>query len=94
MSAGGMRLVFATNGLAFTRVVIIPAKGFPNAVTRNRCKRQTKEAFRAMKPRLAGGYDLAVIGYPGEFDYHSRESQLAGLLTRAGILSPRFSKEN
>ncbi|TFH04390.1 MAG: ribonuclease P protein component, partial [Spirochaetales bacterium] len=76
-----------------TRVVIIPARGFPNAVTRNKCRRQTREAFREMKPRITPGFDLVVVSYSGDADYHAREMQLAGLLTRAGILSPRSSKE-
>jgi len=88
-----MRLVCMKNGRAFSRVVVIPAKGFPTAVARNACRRQTKEAYRALKPGIASGFDIVIVAYQGDFRYSDRLTQLAGLLTRTHLLESASAKE-
>ena len=81
-------MVSMPNGLDYTRIVVIPARGFSNAVTRNRSRRQVREAYRNLRPQINTGYDLAVVVFPGETDYQVRNQQLKTLLKRAGLMSP------
>jgi ribonuclease P protein component len=80
-----MRLHIRPNGLMYNRIVVIPAKGFPNAVQRNLCRRHGKEAYRAQKEQLQCGYDLAIVCFPGEFSFAERLSQLSRLIEKADL---------
>lgn len=86
-SCKGMRLVAAENGLDLTRMVVIPARGHKGAVQRNATKRLAREAFRLLKGRIASGFDLAIICYPGNFHYADRHEQLVHLLSRLRLLT-------
>ena len=88
-----MRLACMRNDRGFSRVVVIPAKGFRTAVARNACRRRTKEAFRVLKPGIARGFDIVIVAYHGDFRYSDRFEQLAGLLTRAHLLDSASVKE-
>jgi RNase P protein component len=50
--------------LPYNRICFSLFKGFGNAVSRNRAKRLGREAYRLMKNRLSGGYDLFLLFYP------------------------------
>ena len=89
----GLRLAYRPNGETFNRIVVIPAKGFRTAVARNKCRRQTREAFRALKPDIVVGFDIVIVAYRGDFAYSDRLTQLAGLLTRAQLLVSGSVKE-
>ena len=57
---GGLRLFYALNGRAWSRIVVCPTRGFRTAVARNRERRLVREALRIVRPTLAPGYDLLV----------------------------------
>ena len=56
-----------------------------SAVDRNRAKRLCREAYRDLKGRIATGYDLAFVLYPGKVSFADRRRQLETLLERAGL---------
>ena len=89
-----MRLAVLQNGLSFCRVVVIPARGHPTAVARNRAKRHGKELFRLLKTDLKAGYDLAIVFYTGDYSFHDRRGQLISLLKRARVLVSSPTKEH
>lgn len=47
------------------RLGLAVPKGIGGAVVRNRVKRQLREAWRALDPAPAGGYDYVLIARPG-----------------------------
>ena len=69
-----------TNRIAFA----LP-RGYGNAVQRNRCKRFSREAYRIIKARLNGGYDMVLLVYPGKNSFTSRYTQLCDLYKKAGL---------
>ena len=96
---GGAKLFVLQNSLAFNRICFTFSRGYGNAVKRNRTRRCSREAYRHLRPRLAGGYDLILLAYPEAVGVeekqaaHSRKSgcalgpeQLAFLFTKAGLL--------
>ena len=60
-----------------------------NAVTRNRAKRISREAFRLMKGRLKGGNDFILMVYPESMPqadcFSERTAQLEFLFSKAGL---------
>jgi len=92
----GAKLFMLNNNLPYNRICFSFPRGFGNAVVRNRARRLGREAFRLLKPRLNGGYDLILMVYPEESgDLQSRRSrmtlsvrawQLETLFTKAGLL--------
>lgn len=60
----GLKLLFKKNDLNQSRFAIVLARGFPNAVTRNRCKRCVREYLRENYYSLPKGFDLVFILYP------------------------------
>lgn len=84
-SCSGLRVVVASNGLGFSRVIVIPAKHFGNSVQRNRARRQYKELFRTSKDNISTGFDFAFIVYKGKADsYEKKGDDLISLLKQAG----------
>jgi ribonuclease P protein component len=63
-----------------------------NAVTRNRSRRLSREAFRLMKYRLFNGYDFIFLIYPEAeckkplISLSDRMAQLESLFSRAGLI--------
>jgi ribonuclease P protein component len=90
---GGMRLAYLPNGREYNRIVVVPVRGFRTAVQRNLCRRHGKEAYRALKPDIEQGYDLAIVCYPGEYTFAERQNQLSSLLRKAHLSAARSSKE-
>ena len=84
----GMRLAYASNGLARVRVAVIPARGHRNAVSRNRTKRLAREAFRLNKHQIVNGVDLVIVCYPGDFQFADRQEQFLRLISRANLFRP------
>jgi ribonuclease P protein component len=81
----GMRLSYLPTDLHYARIVVIPARGFGTAVRRNLCRRHGKEAFRALKPMIKPGFDLAIMCFPGEYTFTDRLNQLSSLLRKARL---------
>jgi ribonuclease P protein component len=87
-SCKGMRLHVMPNTLGITRVVLVPVRAYPSSVARNLARRLLRECWRLDKMRMACGFDVAVVLYPGSDTFAERRSQLRRLLGQAGILTP------
>jgi len=63
---------------------------FWNAVSRNRAKRLGREAFRLMKDRLSGGFDLILLVSPVSLKEQGtlsdKSNLLESLFIKAGLL--------
>lgn len=86
----GAKLFLLKNALPQTRICFTFSKGFGNAVVRNRARRLGREAFRLMRSRLSGGYDLILIVYPKPEGSKAetlsgRTLQLETLFSKAGL---------
>jgi ribonuclease P protein component len=55
-------------------------------VERNRARRVSREAYRLVRNRLKGGYDLVLLVYPGRDFLADRLEQLKTLFSRAGLV--------
>jgi ribonuclease P protein component len=85
----GARLFFLENGLPHNRVVFTFARNYGNAVERNRARRLGREAYRLLRPRLRGGFDLVLLVYPSEtVTFAARQKQLKTLVSKAGLYRP------
>lgn len=60
----GAKLFVLKNSLSGNRICFTFSRGYGNAVQRNRARRLGREAYRHLRPRLAGGYDLILLVYP------------------------------
>jgi ribonuclease P protein component len=78
-------LFFLRNGLPQNRVAFTFARKFGNAVERNRARRVSREAYRHMRYRLKGGFDLVLLLYPGRDFFAARTEQLGILFAKAGL---------
>ncbi|WP_461246501.1 ribonuclease P protein component [Treponema sp. R6D11] len=90
-SCKGAKLFVLKNELPYNRICFSLFKGFGNAVSRNRAKRLGREAYRLIKYRLLGGYDLILLVSPETEDQSSstlsyRIWQLESLFLKAGLL--------
>lgn len=85
VSTRGARLVCAPNNLDYSRFVVTTTRGFAGAVQRNRARRIGKEIIRLAKADIAGGMDIVLILYPGDYDFRDRDRQISTLLARAGL---------
>ena len=100
-SCRGAKLFVLKNDLPYNRICFTFSRGFGNAVNRNRARRLGREAFRLLKPRLSGGYDLILLVYPESDTVSERSfttrlfttmtlsgsmSQIESLFSKAGLL--------
>jgi ribonuclease P protein component len=83
------------NDMLYNRVCFTFSRKFGNAVVRNHARRLGREAFRLIKGRLTGGYDLVFLVYPpldkeqsgkSKAAFSERTLQLESLFTKAGLL--------
>jgi ribonuclease P protein component len=84
-----MRYLRKTADSDANRYTVVAGKKCGGAVQRNRLKRVTREALRALHPRLAPGFDCVII-LRGTVDELPSTAAALGLLTvlfqRAGLL--------
>ncbi len=79
------------------RYGVVAGRKSGGSVQRNRLKRVTREALRALHPNLRPGYDLMVIirgtvdELPGS---EAARRLLARMLRRAGLLDPTTARES
>lgn len=81
----GAKLVARKNGFEINRFAVTLVRKFGNAVQRNYARRILKEIYRNTKQDLPTGYDIIVVLYSGDYNYHEREQQFIKLIRRAGI---------
>jgi ribonuclease P protein component len=85
VEARGLRLLYKANGTPVSRIAVVVGRGGGGAVRRNREKRITREAWRALKGSVAPGHDvLLVVGRFGAA-FSERKAALGNLLERAGL---------
>jgi ribonuclease P protein component len=92
----GAKLFVEKNNLPYNRICFSFSRGFGNAVARNRARRLGREAFRLLKGRLSGGYDMILLVYPEpesscsqavrQVVLSDRMEQLEFLFSKAGLL--------
>jgi ribonuclease P protein component len=87
VSTSGAKLFFLKNNSPADRVVFALPRGYGNAVTRNRSKRLSREAYRYSRAKLLPGYDLLILIYPGNDTYSRRIAQLQSLFVKAGLIT-------
>ncbi|MFA5698426.1 MAG: ribonuclease P protein component [Sphaerochaeta sp.] len=84
----GMNLIVATNTLSYSRIVVIPTRGYGSSVRRNKIRRQIKEIWRTEKERLLPGYDFAFVVYPGsDVDHALQRQHVLNLCHQAGVIA-------
>ena len=76
------------NRLGVTRVGITTGKKIGKAVTRNRCRRVIREAYRALLPDVCPGFDLVFVARVKTASVKSTEVKKAmeKQLKAAGVL--------
>lgn len=86
--AGPLRIRARTNTLAYARIgIVVPKKGTPTAVRRNRVKRIIREQFRLMAEHLPN-LDIVIQVFSDIQDEHLK-GQLVRLLGKLSTSSDR-----
>ncbi len=84
----GLHLRLEANTLEWSRVLVTTPRMFRGAVQRNRARRHIREAYRLVKHRIKGHYDLAFVVYPGDYRFSDRSRQVETLLHQADAVQP------
>jgi ribonuclease P protein component len=73
-----------------SRFAFVAGRRIGNAVVRNRCKRLMREVVRRHLHEIESGWDLMMIARSPEtaVSYHTVETAVLQLLTRANLLHP------
>ena len=79
-------LVFAPNGLNYSRLGVVVSKKVGQATVRNRVKRRFRELFRRNKALLPGNFDLVLIARPEvvQLDWQKMKEEYRALIRRLG----------
>jgi ribonuclease P protein component len=94
LGCAGAKLFTLPNNLEYNRICFALPRKFGNAAERNRARRLSREAYRHIRPRLRGGFDVVLLVYPeggaekspGGANFAGRMRQLQFLLAKAGLL--------
>ena len=86
VSIPGAKLFYLENNRDINRVGFPLIRGYGNAVSRNLCKRYSREVYRLFKSHLNTGYDILFLVYPGNDSFSSRCDQFRLLLNKAGLI--------
>lgn len=81
-SCYGARLFFLRRDTNGKRIAFTFAHKFGNAVERNRARRLGREAYRHLRSKIKGGYDLVLLVYPDKND-SSKGKRLTGNFSEA-----------
>ncbi len=85
VEAGGLRLLYKANGTPVSRIAVVVGRGCGGAVRRNREKRITREAWRALRERVAPGHDVVLVVGRFGAGFSERKAAMGRLLERAGL---------
>ncbi len=83
------KLFVASNDLAYSRIIVIPARHYGNSVQRNLIRRQIKEIWRTNQDKFAEGLDFAVIVYPMHdrtLSYEEKKAMILELFGKGGCI--------
>ncbi|WP_299027296.1 ribonuclease P protein component [uncultured Thermanaerothrix sp.] len=85
-----MALVFAPNGLPYSRVAVVAGRNVGKAVRRNRAKRRLRACVEQLFPYLQSGWDVVVYARPGvvEAPFSVLLEIMSHLLRRSGLWQP------
>ncbi len=75
------------NGCAYSRFLATFRRGYGKAVARNRARRLSKEAYRALKSSLVPGFDLVLLVSVVEDSLAAYQRLLCVLCDRARLFS-------
>ncbi|MDR0685137.1 MAG: ribonuclease P protein component [Spirochaetaceae bacterium] len=97
-SCSGARLFFLRRDGDGRRIAFTFARKFGSAVERNRARRLGREAYRHLRPRIKGGYDLVLLVYPDKNDFWEGRKAPGGFegakKTRSGFLGDKKSRSD
>ena len=88
------KLFVASNDLAYSRIIVIPARHYGNSVQRNLIRRQIKEIWRTNQDKFAEGLDFAVIVYPMHdrtLSYEEKQAMILELFGKSGCIKQQDS---
>jgi ribonuclease P protein component len=85
VEAGGLRLLHRANGSSVSRIAVVVGRGCGGAVRRNREKRITREAWRALKSEVVPGHDVVLLVGRFGVPLSERQAALRRLLVRSGL---------
>jgi ribonuclease P protein component len=107
VSCPGAKFFFLRKEGTERRIVFTFPRKFGNAVKRNRARRLGREAYRHLRSRIKGGYDMALLvyppasGLPGDDRQENRPSedclafrirQMRTLLGKAGLFAEKAAR--
>jgi ribonuclease P protein component len=85
VEASGLRLLHRSNGSSTSRVAVVVGRGCGGAVRRNREKRITREAWRALKSEVGPGHDVVIVIGRFGAPLAERQAVMRRLLERSGL---------
>ena len=86
VSIPGAKLFYLENNRDINRVGFPLIRGYGNAVSRNLCKRYSREVYRLFKSHLNTGYGILILIYPGNDSFSTRCEQIRLLFKKAGLI--------
>ena len=81
-------VLYKKNGLDHSRTAFVASKKVGNSVMRNRARRLMKASYRALRERIASGYDIIFVARAGICDHKECdvESCMRSALKNCGLI--------